>query len=95
MPFDCTLRTRLMVAASSAASSPLSVASPASFRMADMRIMIDDDPMPRDSRDARHALIVAVVAIRQGLYYTSAFRAIAVCLIGWLVYVGLILMFAT
>ena len=37
--------------------------------------------------------VAFVVAIRQALDYSSTFRAIAVCLIGWLVYVGLILMF--
>jgi hypothetical protein len=31
--------------------------------------------------------------VRQALDYTSTLRAIAVCLIGWLAYVGLILMF--
>src|SRR6185436_12179603 len=61
MPFDFTVLTRLMLAASSGARSPLSTASPASLRMADMRMMIDDDPRPRLSRDARHALTVALL----------------------------------
>src|ERR1039457_3047884 len=50
-----------MPAANSGASSPLSVASTASFRIADMRTMIDDDPRPRASRDTRQALTVALV----------------------------------
>jgi hypothetical protein len=43
-PIDFALFTRAMPAASSGASSPLSVASTASLRMADMRTIIDDDP---------------------------------------------------
>src|SRR5258708_10083308 len=61
MPFDFTLFTRLMLAANSGARSPLSTASPASLRMADMRMMTDDDPRPRASSDARHALTVALL----------------------------------
>jgi hypothetical protein len=43
-PMDFALFTRAIPAASSGASRPLSVASTASLRMADMRMMIDDDP---------------------------------------------------
>jgi len=41
------------LAASSGDSNPLSVASTASLRMANIRTMIDDDPGPRSSRDRR------------------------------------------
>jgi hypothetical protein len=40
-------------------------------------------------------LVAFVVAIRQALDYTSTLRALAVCLIGWVIYVGAILMFTT
>jgi hypothetical protein len=40
-------------------------------------------------------LAAFVVAIRQALDYTSVLRALAVCLIGWLVYASLILVFTT
>ena len=43
-PIDFALFARWMPAASSGASSPLSVASTASFLMANMRTIIDDDP---------------------------------------------------
>ena len=59
-PMDLALFTRWMPAASSGASSPLSVASTASLRTADMRTMIDDDPSPRSSSDTRQALTVAL-----------------------------------
>ena len=60
-PMDLALFTRWMPAASSGASSPLSAASTASLRTADMRTMIDDDPSLRSSSDTRHALTVALV----------------------------------
>ena len=44
MPTDLALFTRLMPAASSGASNPLSAASAASLRIADMRTMIDEEP---------------------------------------------------
>ena len=50
-------------AAGSGASSPLSVAADASLRMADMRIMMDDDPRPRPSRDTRKVLTVALYGV--------------------------------
>ena len=40
-------------------------------------------------------LAAFVIAIRQALDYTSTLRAIAVCAIGWVIYVGAILMFTT
>ena len=66
MPTDFTLFTRLMPAARSGASSPLSTASPASLRIADILIMIEDDPSRRASSDARHALTVALLKPGRG-----------------------------
>ena len=43
-PIDLLLSPRLMPAASAGASSPLSAASAASLRIADIRTMIDDEP---------------------------------------------------
>jgi len=60
-PIHFALFTRWIPAAISAGSSPLSVASTASLRIADMRTMIDDDPKPRSARVARHALTAAFV----------------------------------
>src|ERR1017187_263154 len=57
-PMDLALFTLWMPAACSGASSPLSVASTASLRIADIRTMMDDDPRPRSSRDTRHAFTV-------------------------------------
>jgi len=65
-PMDFALFTRVMPAASSGASSPLSVASTASFLMADILMMIDDDPCPRSSKVTRHALTVALVKPGRG-----------------------------
>src|ERR1019366_5706701 len=45
---------------------PLSAASAASLRIADMRTMIDDEPSPRNSSDTRHALTVAFVKPGRG-----------------------------
>jgi transposase InsO family protein len=63
---DLALLTRAIPAANSGASSPLSATSAASLRTADMRIMIDDEPSPRASRDTRHALTVAFVKPGRG-----------------------------
>jgi len=63
---DFALFTRLMPAASSGASNPLSAASAASLRIADMRMMIDDEPSLRSSRDTRQALTVALVKPGRG-----------------------------
>ena len=65
-PMDFALFTRAMPAANSGASSPLSVASTASLRMADMRMMMLDDPRPRSSRETRQALTVALVKPGRG-----------------------------
>ena len=66
MPCVFALFTRVMPAASSGASKPLSAASAASLRIADMRTMIDDDPSLRSSSDTRHALTVALVKPGRG-----------------------------
>jgi hypothetical protein len=49
-------------------SIPLSVASTASLRMADILIMMDDDPSFRASRDARRALTAALVKPGRGTW---------------------------
>ena len=66
MPTDFALFTRAMPAANSGASNPLSAASTASLRMADIRMMIDEEPRPRASSDTRHALTVALVKPGRG-----------------------------
>src|SRR5579859_3939826 len=66
IPTDFTLLTRLMPAARSGSSSPLSAASAASLRIADIRIMIEDEPSPRASSDARQALTVALLKPGRG-----------------------------
>jgi hypothetical protein len=53
MPIDLMLSTRLIPPASSGASSPLSATSAASLRIADTRMMIDDDPGLRSWSDTR------------------------------------------
>jgi hypothetical protein len=63
---DLALFTRWMPAASSGASSPLSVASTASLRIADIRTIIDEDPRPRSSSVTRQALTVALVKPDRG-----------------------------
>ena len=65
-PMDLALFTRWMPAASSGARRLLSVASTASFRTADIRTMMDDDPSLRSSSDTRHALTVALVKPGRG-----------------------------
>src|SRR5580658_3569007 len=60
MPCVFALFTREMPAANSGASRPLSAASAASLRIADMRMMIDDEPRRRSSSDTLHALTVAL-----------------------------------
>ena len=61
MPTDFALFTREIPAASSGASSPLSAPSAASLRIADMRMMIDEEPRPRSSSETRQALTMALV----------------------------------
>src|SRR5580704_11282927 len=72
MPVDLTLFTRLIPAASSGASRPLSAASAASLRIADILMMIDDDPSPRSSSDTRQALTVALVKPGRGACWNHA-----------------------
>ena len=59
---------RLMPAANSGARSPLSAASAASLRIADILIliMIEEDPSRRVSKDTRHALTVTLVKPGRG-----------------------------
>jgi hypothetical protein len=66
MRTDFALFTRAIPAASSGASSPLSAASAASLRIADILMMMDDDPSPRSSSDTRQALTVALVKPGRG-----------------------------
>ena len=66
IPCVFALLTRLMPAANSGASRPLSDASAASLRIADILIMMGDDPWRRSSRDTRHALTVALVKAGRG-----------------------------
>ena len=75
MPADFTLFTRLMPAANSGASSPLSAASAASLRIADMRMMIEDEPSLRSSSDTRHALTVALVKPGRGACWNQAMNS--------------------
>ena len=65
-PMDLALFTRWMPAASSGASRPLSVASTASLRMADIRTMMEDDPSLRSSSETRQAETVALVKPGRG-----------------------------
>src|ERR1700722_5777321 len=51
-----TLFARLIPWANSGASSPLSAASAARLRIADILIMMEDEPSRRSSSDTRHAL---------------------------------------
>src|SRR5579862_5964049 len=75
MPVDFTLFTRLIPCANSGASSPLSAASAANLRMADMRMMIDEDPSRRSSSDTRHALTVALVKPGRGACWNQAINS--------------------
>ena len=64
-----------MPAANSGASSPLSAASTASLRIADIRMMIDDEPRPRASSDTRQALTVALVKPGRGACWNQAMNS--------------------
>lgn len=66
MPSGLALFTRATAAASSGASSPLSAASAASLRIAEIRAMIDAKPSFRSSRDTRQALTAALVKPGRG-----------------------------
>ena len=65
-PTDFAPLTRVMPAASSGASNPLSAASTASFRTAVMRTFMETDPSPRASSATRQALTVALVKPARG-----------------------------
>jgi hypothetical protein len=80
MPVDLTLFTRLIPRANSGASNPSSAASAASLRTADMRMIIDDDPRPRSSRDTRHALTVAFVKPGRGACWNHAINSFSAML---------------
>jgi hypothetical protein len=71
---DFTL-TLLIPCASSGGSSPLSGASAASLRIADILIMMEDDPGWRSSSDTRHALTVALVKPGRGACWNQAMNS--------------------
>jgi hypothetical protein len=52
--------------------SPLSAASAASLRIADMRMMIDDEPRRRSSNDTLQALTVALMKPGRGACWNQA-----------------------
>jgi len=60
-PLDLTPFIRVIPAANSGASSPLSAASTASLRTAVMRTLIEIEPSPRASNATLQALTVALV----------------------------------
>jgi hypothetical protein len=66
IPCFFALFTREMPAGSSGPSRPLSAASAANLRIADIRMMIDDEPRRRSSSDTRHVLTVALVKPGRG-----------------------------
>ena len=70
-PFERTLFTLAIPDASSGASIPLSAASAASLRIADILIMMEDDPSPRASRHTRQALTVALVKPGRGISWNQ------------------------
>ena len=80
MPTDFTLFTRLIPAASSAESNPLSAASAASLRTADIRMMIDEDPSPRSSSDTRHACTVALLKPGRGACWNHSINSFSAIL---------------
>src|SRR5580658_5250734 len=79
-PCVFALFTRLMPAASSGASRPLSAASAASLRIADILIMMEDDPRRRSSSDTRHALTVALVKPGRGACWNHAINSFSAML---------------
>src|ERR1700691_4583827 len=80
IPVDFTLFTRLIPWANSGASRPLSAASAASLRIADILIMMDDDPRPRSSSDTRHALTVALVKPGRGACWNHSINSFSAML---------------
>jgi hypothetical protein len=71
-PTIFALFTRAIPAANSGARRPLSAASAASLRIADIRTMIDDEPSSRSSSDTRQALTVALVKPGRGPCWNHA-----------------------
>src|SRR5579863_4157790 len=69
-----------MQAANSGASSPLSAASAASLRIADILIMMEDEPRRRSSRDTRQALTVALVKPGRGACWNHAINSFSAML---------------
>src|SRR5271157_3265846 len=65
-PFDATPLTRVIPAANSGASNPLSAASTASLRTAVIRTLMETVPSPRASRATRQAATVAFVKPGRG-----------------------------
>src|SRR5712691_8744403 len=80
IPVDLALLTRLIPAANSGASNPLSAASAASFRIADILIMMEDEPRLRASRDTRQALTVALVKPGRGACWNQARNSLSAML---------------
>jgi hypothetical protein len=74
-PIDFALFTRVIPAASSGASSPLSAASTASFRTAVIRTLMETEPSARASRDTRQALTVAFVKPGRGSWPYQAMNS--------------------
>jgi len=70
-PTSCALRFRALHPRAGA-SKPLSAASAVSLRIADMRMMIDDEPRRRSSSDTLHALRVALVRPDRGACWNQA-----------------------
>src|SRR5580698_8484295 len=80
MPVDFTLFTRLMPWANSGASNPLSAASAASLRIADILMMMDEDPSRRSSSDTRQALTVALVKPGRGACWNHSINSFSAML---------------
>jgi hypothetical protein len=62
------------------ASKPLSAASAASLRIADILIMMGEDPSPRSSSDTRHALTVALVKPGRGACWNQSINSFSAML---------------
>ena len=74
-PVDLAPLTRVMPAASSGASNPLSAASTANFRTAVIRTLMETDPRPRASSAARQAFTVAFVKPGRGSWPYQAMNS--------------------
>jgi hypothetical protein len=55
-------------------------ASPASLRIADMRMMIDDEPRRRSSSDTLHAFTVALVKPGRGACWNQTWNSFSAML---------------